>query len=487
MQVLGIERRQRQAVREQLRDQPLFCECSDAELDVIDGLLTEVPTQPDDVVLAEGATDRQFMIVVDGWLQVSRAGGQVGLLGPGEFVGEVAMLHGGPRSATVKALTPGTVWVVGQAEFARLTRIPALAARLRAVAEERRQANRAATAPLVTAGGRPPRRRQPVAVALPQPIRRRRRWLRRTVVTSVAVLAVTATVGAWMVANRNKTTQATLQDALAELQSDGSSPLDLAAPAVAPTDAAPAPAGVAAAPAPPSEASGAPMPASPAHRAEAGVAPTPAATAAARFAPPTPGVYTYATSGREEISILGTHHEYPEETYSIVRRGDGCAWTAEHRVIAEHVDHFARCSADGQFLNLGDASDVEFFSQRDGISYVCDPPALVVGASDTPGTSRTSTCTSDAGDKSRMTSTYVGREAVNVGGTTVEADHVSFDIVVEGRADGGAHADFWLHPETGLTLRLVRDVDTLGEAAFGDVRYTEHAEFTLTSLTPRSA
>ncbi|MBV9256207.1 MAG: hypothetical protein JO054_18380, partial [Actinobacteria bacterium] len=43
----------------------------------------------------------------------------------------------------------------------------------------------------------------------------------------------------------------------------------------------------------------------------------------------------------------------------------------------------------------------------------------------------------------------------------------------------------WLDAATGMILHQIRDVDTQAHAAFGDVRYTEHAEFVLESMTPR--
>ena len=52
---------------------------------------------------------------------------------------------------------------------------------------------------------------------------------------------------------------------------------------------------------------------------------------------------------------------------------------------------------------------------------------------------------------------------------------------------GTANEDMWIAPQTGMTLRWVRAVDTLADAAFGArVRYTENASFYLESLTPRT-
>jgi CRP-like cAMP-binding protein len=52
-------------------------------------------------------------------------------LGPGDHFGELALLDGGPRTATVIARTPLTVLVLGQREFAGvLDSVPGIAHKL---------------------------------------------------------------------------------------------------------------------------------------------------------------------------------------------------------------------------------------------------------------------------------------------------------------------------------------------------------------------
>ncbi len=58
---------------------------------------------------------------------------------------------------------------------------------------------------------------------------------------------------------------------------------------------------------------------------------------------PEPGVYTYATSGRESIDALdGRHHDYPGQT-TITVRHDGCGAVFDWRPLAERSDDMVIC------------------------------------------------------------------------------------------------------------------------------------------------
>jgi CRP-like cAMP-binding protein len=59
--------------------------------------------EPDTVVLAEGEEGDGLYLVLHGTAIIQRSGVGLATLGPGEHVGELALLDGGPRSATVRA------------------------------------------------------------------------------------------------------------------------------------------------------------------------------------------------------------------------------------------------------------------------------------------------------------------------------------------------------------------------------------------------
>ena len=58
------------------------------------------------VVTAQGDPDARFYLIVEGEARVSIGGRQRQLLGPGTHFGEIALIEGEPRSATITAETP---------------------------------------------------------------------------------------------------------------------------------------------------------------------------------------------------------------------------------------------------------------------------------------------------------------------------------------------------------------------------------------------
>lgn len=77
-----------------------------------------------DVLCEEGDDAEHFFIVADGRLSVEKrlADGSVEVLyymGPGRLIGQVALIDGGPRSATLRAYRPSTVLAYPRAEFER--------------------------------------------------------------------------------------------------------------------------------------------------------------------------------------------------------------------------------------------------------------------------------------------------------------------------------------------------------------------------------
>ena len=55
--------------------------------------------------------------MVEGTTSATSRGKEIGQVGPGSFFGELALLDGGPRTATVRALTPMLVLVMDRSEF----------------------------------------------------------------------------------------------------------------------------------------------------------------------------------------------------------------------------------------------------------------------------------------------------------------------------------------------------------------------------------
>ena len=110
---------------------PIFSECSKKELKAISKLVTPVQVHAGKTLVTEGDPGREFMIIASGTATVRRNGRKVASLGPGDFFGELAVLAGVPRTATVVADTDMTVEALNRAEFsALLDESPALAKKI---------------------------------------------------------------------------------------------------------------------------------------------------------------------------------------------------------------------------------------------------------------------------------------------------------------------------------------------------------------------
>jgi CRP-like cAMP-binding protein len=99
---------------------PLFKECTKRELQAVSRLVTPINVSAGKVLTKEGDPGREFMIIAKGTATVRRKGRKVASLGPGDFFGELALLAGVPRTATVTADTDMVVEALNRAEFATL-------------------------------------------------------------------------------------------------------------------------------------------------------------------------------------------------------------------------------------------------------------------------------------------------------------------------------------------------------------------------------
>ena len=90
---------------ELLEHVPLFAEMSHEELEQLSGIVREVDVKAGDVLTHEGRHEGYFFVVVDGSVGIDRGGHTINTLGPGDFLGEIALLDGGPRTATATAVT----------------------------------------------------------------------------------------------------------------------------------------------------------------------------------------------------------------------------------------------------------------------------------------------------------------------------------------------------------------------------------------------
>jgi CRP/FNR family transcriptional regulator, cyclic AMP receptor protein len=89
----------------QLAKVPLFTDCSKRDLELISRVAKDVSHRAGTVIAREGEPGVGLFIILDGKAEVSIGGVKKTTLGPGDFFGEIALLDGGPRTATVTAIT----------------------------------------------------------------------------------------------------------------------------------------------------------------------------------------------------------------------------------------------------------------------------------------------------------------------------------------------------------------------------------------------
>lgn len=117
-----------------LRGLPLFADCSPADLGEIATVADQIALPAGKRLTTEGASGEELVLIVSGTAAVLRRGQTVATLGPGDVVGEIALLTGRPRSATVVATSPVTILVIARPLFRSLVdRLPGVRSRLNAV------------------------------------------------------------------------------------------------------------------------------------------------------------------------------------------------------------------------------------------------------------------------------------------------------------------------------------------------------------------
>lgn len=102
---------------ELLRAVPLFASCSKAELQRIASLADELDVDEGATLIREGERGREFLVIVDGSVRVTKRGKKVRDLGAGAFIGEIALVSDVPRTATVTAITPVRLLAVTDRAF----------------------------------------------------------------------------------------------------------------------------------------------------------------------------------------------------------------------------------------------------------------------------------------------------------------------------------------------------------------------------------
>ena len=85
---------------------PLFSGVDRDGLEEIARIVDEVDVSEGTILTHEGRHEGYFFVVVSGVVRIERGGRTINTIGAGDFLGEIALLDGGPRTATATAVLP---------------------------------------------------------------------------------------------------------------------------------------------------------------------------------------------------------------------------------------------------------------------------------------------------------------------------------------------------------------------------------------------
>lgn len=139
-----------------LRGVPALAGQADKDLEQLASLVDEVEFGAGRVLMREGRAGGEAFLIVEGRAEVAIGGRTVATVGPGELVGEMALLDHSPRSATVTAMTPMRLLVMTPGAFGSILRQPT--AGWRVAADLAARLRRAEGAPTYDLPSRDPRR-----------------------------------------------------------------------------------------------------------------------------------------------------------------------------------------------------------------------------------------------------------------------------------------------------------------------------------------
>jgi CRP-like cAMP-binding protein len=100
-----------------LRRVPMFARMGKRELERLGQLADEIEVGMDEMLAEQGRVGHEFFIVLDGHVSVLDGHRPIAQLHPGDFFGEIALLDGRPRTASVRADGIIRLLVVGHREF----------------------------------------------------------------------------------------------------------------------------------------------------------------------------------------------------------------------------------------------------------------------------------------------------------------------------------------------------------------------------------
>lgn len=103
-----------------LRKVPLFDRLNKRQINEIAKHADARSMRPGEVLARQNTRGSEFVFIVEGKVLVKKNGKLVNRLSGGDFFGEISLIDGKPRTATVEAETDGTLMVIHAKSFQHL-------------------------------------------------------------------------------------------------------------------------------------------------------------------------------------------------------------------------------------------------------------------------------------------------------------------------------------------------------------------------------
>jgi CRP-like cAMP-binding protein len=96
---------------------PLFTQCRGEPLELIGRLADEVDVADGYTLMRQGDLGEEFFLIVEGRVRIERDGQTINSLGPGDFLGEIALLDESRRTASAVTEGPAKLLVITHRGF----------------------------------------------------------------------------------------------------------------------------------------------------------------------------------------------------------------------------------------------------------------------------------------------------------------------------------------------------------------------------------
>ena len=208
---------------------------------------------------------------------------------------------------------------------------------------------------------------------------------------------------------------------------------------------------------------------------------------------PRAGVYEYAGSGTDRLSLPPLHQDQGPTIPGTVELLAGGCWRFRVDYSTNHWQSYEYCRTP---LGLEERGAQTFQRWMIGATPLdnttrsdCDDGTPFLPTEREVGQTWDARCviTNDTISGETVSAgpyRFVGEERVLVGGEPIATLHFERVRVYSGGQEGTEVVDVWLHAGSGLPVRNQRTTDVETDTPVGASRYTETGEYRLQSLTP---